>query len=141
MILPDVNVLLYAFRRDNPAHLHYRQWLDATLNGEAAYAMSPQVLCSLIRISTHPRIFVQPSQLDEALAFSRVCMEQPHCQIVAPGPRHWAIFADLCRRAHASGNLVQDAWFAAVAIENGCEWITTDGDYSRFPGLLWRPPF
>jgi uncharacterized protein len=141
MILPDVNVLLYAFRRDKPTHSRYHDWLDATLNGESAYAMSPQVLSSVIRISTHHRIFAHPSQLEEALAFSRVCMEQPHCQIVEPGPRHWAIFADLCRRTRASGNLVQDAWFAALAIENACEWITTDRDFSRFPGLRWRPPF
>jgi predicted nucleic acid-binding protein len=47
----------------------------------------------------------------------------------------------VCQRARASGNLVQDAWFAALAIESGCEWITTDRDYARFEGLRWRAPF
>ncbi len=100
--------------------------------------MSTQVLGAVVRISTHPRIFAWPSSLDDALAFSTILLEQPHCQIVQPGPR---VFSDLCRRAQASGNLVQDAWLAALAIESGCEWITTDRDYARFEGLRWRTPF
>ena len=141
MILADANVLVYAFRTDSLEHPRYREWLDSVLNGQSAYGVSPQVLSSFVRISTHRRIYAQPSQLDEALAFCRVLMEQPHCQLIEPGARHWTIFADLCARTQASGNLVQDAWFAGLAIENGCEWITTDRDYSRFPGLHWRPPF
>lgn len=61
--------------------------------------------------------------------------------IVQPGPHHWRIFCDLCRRTHTSGNLVQDTWFAALAIESGCEWITLDRDYARFDELRWRTPF
>ena len=61
--------------------------------------------------------------------------------MITPGRRHFTIFEDLCRRAAATGNLIQDAWFAALAVEAGCEWITTDGDYARFPGLRWRRPF
>lgn len=141
MILPDVNVLVYAFRKDAQDHRRYREWLLGVVNGDSAYGVSPQVLSSFVRVSTHPAIFAQPSQLDEALAFCRALMEQPHGQLVQPGERQWSIFAELCRRTQASGNLVQDAWFAALAIENGCEWITTDRDYSRFPGLRWRPPF
>jgi len=56
------------------------------------------------------------------------------------GQAHWEIFARLCREAKATGNLVPDAYFAALAIEHGCEWITTDRDYARFPGLRWRHP-
>lgn len=140
MILPDVNVLLYAFRSDSPDHAKYRTWLHSVVNGEMAYGMSPQVLAALVRIATHPRIFAHPSRLEVALAFSTTLIEQPHCQIVEPGPRHWKIFCDLCRRARTSGNLVQDAWFAALAVESGCEWITANGDYARFAGLRWRTP-
>jgi toxin-antitoxin system PIN domain toxin len=140
VILPDVNVLLYAFRRDLADHSAYRAWLDGVVNGGMAYAMSPQVLSSFIRIATHPRIFVQPSSLKEALAFASVVLEQPNCQILQPGPRHWDIFCRLCRSAKAAGNLVQDAWLAALAIESGCEWITTDRDFARFDGLRWRAP-
>ncbi len=141
MILCDVNVVLYAFRKDAVDHPRYRAWLEEAVNGAGAYGMAPQVLSSMIRVSTHPRVFVHPSRLDEALNFSRVLIDQPNCVSVQPGPRHWDIFTALCQQADATGNLVPDAWFAAMAIESGCEWITTDRDYARFKGLRWRPPF
>jgi uncharacterized protein len=141
VILPDVNVLLYAFRSDSVDHARYRGWLDEVVNGDEAYGMSPQVLSSVIRIATHSRIYASPSRLEEALSFARVLLEQPTCTVVHPGSRHFSLFEDLCRRAAATGNLVQDAWLAALAVEHGCEWISTDGDYARFPGLRWRRPF
>ena len=141
MILPDVNILLYAFRRDSPRQGEYRRWLEALVNAEAAYGIAPQVLASVIRISTHARIYVQPSTRDEAMEFCRVLLTPETCTVVHPGERHWDIFVDLCGMSGATGNLVQDAWFAALAIESGCEWVTTDRDYARFPGLRWRAPF
>ena len=141
MILPDVNVLIYAFREDSPEHEKCQLWLKSVVHGEMAYGMSPQVLGAVVRIVTHSRIFVPPARLEEALAFANLLLDQPHCQVIQPGPRHWGIFCEVCRRARASGNLVQDAWFAALAIESGCEWITTDRDYARFEGLRWRAPF
>lgn len=141
MILTDVNILLYAFRKDASDHRRYQEWLSSAINSPSPYGMSPQVLCSFVRITTNPRIFFQPTPLNEALEFCRAVLTQSNCQAIHPGERHWPIFAELCSRVKASGNLVQDAWFAAMAIENGCEWITTDRDYARFPGLLWRFPF
>jgi toxin-antitoxin system PIN domain toxin len=141
MILPDVNILLYAFRRDSARHNEYYNWLDQTVNGDAPFGIAPQTLASLVRISTHPRIYLNPSDLDEALGFCDTIVEAPNCTIVQPRERHWRIFTDLCRQARVKGNLAQDAWFAALAIESGCEWITTDRDYARFPRLRWREPF
>jgi toxin-antitoxin system PIN domain toxin len=141
VILPDVNVLLYAFRKDTPDHAKYRDWLSDVVNGSTAYGISPQVLASFIRVATHPRIYRVPSQLDQATAFVSLLIDQPHCQVVTPGPRHWSIFLRLCDAANAAGNIVQDAWFVALAIESGCEWITVDRDFARFPGLRWRTPF
>jgi len=141
LILPDVNVLIYAFRTDSNDHQHYRDWLESIVNGPAAYGIAPQVLSSLVRICTHPRIFARPSSRSDAFDFCRVLLEQPNATVTAPGSRHWSIFEDLCTQAKATGNLVQDAWFAALAIESGCEWITTDRDYARFPGLNWREPW
>jgi uncharacterized protein len=138
LILPDVNVLLYAFRRDSDLHKPHAEWLSAVVNGKSAFGMSPQVLSSVVRIATNPRIFVRPSRAAEVIAFADALLDQVHCRIVQPGARHWAIFRDLCKVANASGNLVQDAWLAALAIEHGCEWITTDSDFAKFPGLRWR---
>lgn len=140
MILPDVNVLIYAFRVDADDHVRHRAWLNAVVNGPAIFAICPQVLAAVVRITTHPRIFRNPSSRAEAFAFCNAVMNSSCATVVVPGERHWGIFERLCDEARASGNLVQDAWFAALAIESGCEWITTDRDYARFSGLDWRTP-
>ena len=140
MILPDVNVLIHAFRHDSSDHSVCRSWLDGVVNGDSRYAMSPHVLSGVVRVTTHPKVFRQPSLLDEALRFCDVLLNQPHCVVIQPGEGHWDLFARLCREADALGNLVPDAWFAALAIESGCEWITMDHDYARFTGLRWRLP-
>jgi len=140
VILSDVNILVHAFRSDSGDHDLCRRWLDGVVNGESRYGVSPQVLSGVIRVTTHPRIFSQPSPLGEVIEFCESVMGQPHCVMVQPGPEHWSIFARLCKQADARGNLVPDAWFAALAVESGCEWITLDRDYARFPGLKWRLP-
>ena len=83
---------------------------------------------------------MEPSPLSSALAFVDALLNQPNAVVLRPGARHWAIFSSLCRAAEARGNLVADAYHAALAIEHGCEWITTDRDYARFTGLRWRHP-
>ncbi|MFQ5788933.1 MAG: type II toxin-antitoxin system VapC family toxin [Acidobacteriota bacterium] len=140
MVLIDVNVLVYAHRKDASGHNEYLAWLEETVNSEAAYGMSDLVLSGFLRVVTHPRVFTPPSPMHAALKFADEIRSQPNCTVVAPGPGHWEIFADLCRQAGAKGNLVPDAYLAALAIESGSEWITTDRDYARFPNLRWRHP-
>lgn len=140
MRLVDVNVLVYAFREDVPRHAEYRAWLEALVAADEGYAVSDQVLAGFLRIVTHPRVFRPPAPLDTAQAFVAAVREQPNAVPVAPGRRHWEIFHRTCRESGAKGNLIPDAWLAALAIEQGCELITTDRDYARFPGLRWRHP-
>lgn len=141
MILCDVNVLVCAFRSDAEDHPRYRRWLESVINGPAAYGVAPQVLAGFIRLCTHRRVFVRPSPLHRCFDFCRVLLEQPNATAIVPGERHWSIFESLCKSTAATGDIAQDAWFAALAIESGCEWITTDRDYARFKGLTWRPAF
>jgi len=140
VVLADVNVLVYAHREDTEHHLACRSWLEATINGEERYGVSELVLSGFVRITTHPKVFASPSPLTLALEFAEQVREQANAMLIEPGERHWSIFRRLCVEAKAKGNLVPDAYFAALAIEGGCEWITTDRDYSRFPGLRWRSP-
>jgi toxin-antitoxin system PIN domain toxin len=95
----------------------------------------------VLRVATHSRIFHPPTPLSHAVEFCDFLRNQPNAVPIAPGARHWEIFTNLCAAARATGNLVADAYLAALAIESGSEWITTDRDYSRFPGLRWRHPF
>jgi toxin-antitoxin system PIN domain toxin len=140
MILIDVNVLVYAKRQDSPNHEQYRIWLEETVRSDLIFGVSDSVLSGVVRILTHPRIFREPTQLDEALQFANQFHDHPGCVRVSPGERHWGIFTRLCRAAGAKGNLVSDAYHAALAIESGAEWITADRDFARFPGLRWRHP-
>jgi toxin-antitoxin system PIN domain toxin len=140
VILPDVNVLVYAYREDAPKHERYRRWLEGVLRGSAAYGLSDLVLAGFLRVVTHPRVFSPPSPIGHALEFVEVLRDHPNCVHVGPGQRHWEIFTRLCRDSRPKGNLVPDTYLAALAIESGSEWLTNDRDYSRFPGLRWRDP-
>lgn len=140
MILPDVNVLVYAHREDVPNHTAFHEWLEAVINSDQAYGIADMVLSGFLRVVTHPRVFDPPSSMEQALVFVKEVRNQPNCVLIQPGPRHWNIFEKLCTAVNVKGNLVPDAYLAALAIESGSEWITTDRDYSRFPQLSWRHP-
>jgi toxin-antitoxin system PIN domain toxin len=140
MILPDVNPLIYAFRADAPHHAVGRRWLLSVLSGDAAFGVSPVALAAVVRITTNRSAFPDPSQPEEAFRFCDYLRTHPNCQIVEPGERHWGIFRRLCVETRTVGRRVTDAWFAALAIEWGCEWITFDRDFARFPGLKWQMP-
>jgi toxin-antitoxin system PIN domain toxin len=140
VILPDVNVLVYAHREDAPGHPGFRSWLDETLASDAPYGISDLTLSGFIRVVTHPRVFKVPSPIEAAVRFADELREHPNAVVISPGSRHWDIFTRLCAEVSVRGNLVPDAYLAALAIETGCEWVTTDRDYARFPGLRWRHP-
>jgi toxin-antitoxin system PIN domain toxin len=133
-------VLVYAHREDSPRHKEFHAWLDGVVNGDEPYGVSDLVLSRFLRVVTHPRVFAPPPPMERALEFTDTIRSAPNAVRVAPGERHWEIFARLCRETGIRGNLVPDAWFAALAIESGSAWITADRDYARFPGLRWRHP-
>jgi toxin-antitoxin system PIN domain toxin len=140
MLLTDVNVLVYAYREDAPGHPAFHAWLQSTVGSDRAFGTSDLVLSGFIRVVTHPRVFTPPSPIEHALQFVDVLRSRPNRVPVAPGPRHFGIFTRLCAEAGVKGNLVPDAYLAALAIESGSEWVTTDRDFARFRGLRWRHP-
>lgn len=135
-----MNVLVYAFDRRSVDHQRYASWLEGTLASDELVGVSDLVLSAFTRIVTHPRILVRPATIETALAFANQVRDAPATLVVSPGDRHWSIFERLCRSVGAKGNLVADAFHAALAIESGAEMITADRDFSRFPGLRWRHP-
>lgn len=141
MVLPDVNVLIAAYRVDSLEHERCSAWLTSVVNGDHAFAVSELVLSGFLRIVTNPRVFKDPAPFASALEFVNTIRDLPHCVDLRPNERHWQIFTRLCEQAEVRGDLVSDAYHAALAIETGSEWITLDGDFARFPGLKWaRPP-
>ena len=131
---------MYAFHEGTTDHVRHRDWLSSAIDSDEPLGISELVLSGFVRVVTHPAIFSPPAPTDRALAFADALRAQPNAVVVAPGDRHWQIFARLCRESGAKGSLVADAYLAALAIESGSEWITTDRDFSRFPGLRWRHP-
>jgi toxin-antitoxin system PIN domain toxin len=141
MLLPDVNVLVYAHREDSTQdHPRYARWMIDLATGPEPFALSVLALSGLARITTNPSIFRRPSTLDEVFAYVAELVRRPTARIVGPGSGHLAIFEQLCRESGAAGKLVADAQHAAVAIEHGCTMVSTDSDFDRFRGLRWQHP-
>jgi toxin-antitoxin system PIN domain toxin len=140
MVLPDVNVLVNAFRDDMPQHDLSAGWIEKQINGPAAYGMADRVVEGFIRIVTHPRGFHDPAPIETAVDFARGLTERSNCVRVTPGGRQWELFLALAIATKAGGNSVADAWLAALAIESGSEWITWDKGFARYPDLRWSTP-
>ena len=136
----DVNVLVYAHRPEASRHEEFRRWLDDARRSDELLGISDWVLSGFIRIVTNPKIFKEPTPLATSLAFADALRGSTGTISLTPGERHWAIFAGLCRAVEASGNLVPDAYLAALAIESAGTWITADRGFARFPGLRWAHP-
>jgi uncharacterized protein len=140
MLLLDVNILVYAHREEMLQHGPIRQWLTELVHGPTSFGVPELAGSGFVRIVTNPKAFKSPTPTNVALDFCAALFQSPHCLIVRPAPTQWSTFDRLCRHANARGKLVPDAYFAAMAIDHHCEWITTDRDYRRFPGLTWRHP-
>jgi len=140
MILLDVNVLVHAHREDAERHEEFGAWMESALLHPTGIAVSDLVLSGFLRVVTHPKIFKKPTPPALAFAFIEDLRSRSEVHILNPSPAHWEIFVDIARKVEARGNLLPDAYHAALAIETGCEWITTDRGFARFPGLRWRHP-
>ncbi|HYL34325.1 MAG TPA: type II toxin-antitoxin system VapC family toxin [Bryobacteraceae bacterium] len=139
MLLPDVNVLVYAHRKETHAHDRYADWLIGLAKGPEPFAISELVVHVFVRIVTNDRIFDPPSTLRQAFRFIDALLARPTCSLIRPGMKHWDIFRLLVEGGNLKGKLVADAVHAALAIESGCEWVTADTDFARFaPPLRWR---
>ena len=140
MLMPDVNVLVYAHRSDSTDdHEAYAAWLTDRATGREPFALSSLALVGVVRIVTNPRVFHRPSTLEEVFAFIGELVARPNARVVHPGPHHLAIFEELCRSAGAVAKLAADAHHAAVAVEHGCTLVTTDADFDRlWNGVLTR---
>lgn len=140
MILLDVNVLVYASNREAARYQEYHTWLGNTLADRAPVGFAPESLAAVVRITTHRNLWKVPLSLEQALTFISAVRQAPSAHAVLPGPTHWDVFDSLCREARARGNLVTDAWLAALAIDQGCTLVTTDRDFARFKGLRFKHP-
>lgn len=140
MILVDANLLVYAHAANMAQHEPARSWLDRKLNGTATVGLPWQSLLAFARLVTNPRIFQRPLTVTAAWRQIEEWMDCPVVRIPVPSDRHRETLAPLMRTAQVRANLIPDAHLAALAIEHGLILCSTDGDFSRFPGLRWENP-
>lgn len=140
MILVDANLLLYAANSAAPEHKACRAWLDARLNGTAKVGLPWPALLAFARLASNASVFRSPLTPREAWAQVEAWLSAAPAWTPLPGERHGAIMHGLLESPLMTSRLVPDAHLAALAIEHGLTLCSTDGDFTRFPGLKWENP-
>ncbi|MBI2338882.1 MAG: type II toxin-antitoxin system VapC family toxin [Deltaproteobacteria bacterium] len=139
MILPDINILVYAHRADSPYHLKAAKAVDGLATSLSPFALCSFVCSGFLRIVTNHRIFVEPTPISDGIRFLESLLTRDNCRTVEPGERHWEIFSTFLKETKATGNLVSDAYLASIAVEHGLELLTHDSDFKRFAELKICP--
>ena len=140
MMLPDVNLLLYAVDETSPFHARARRWWDDTLSSTAEVGLCYPSILGFIRLTTNRRVFASPLSIGDVLSHVQTWLDQPNVVLLAPTPRHWPILSELLRSSTPGGDLTTDAHIAAYAIEHAGTVYSNDGDFARFEGLRWKNP-
>ena len=140
MILPDLNILLYAYNPHMPQHATAHQWWEKMVNGDELIGLPLEVAFGFIRVATNPRLGASRVALTDARHLVESWLELSQVRLLTPGASHFTRVMDLMAAAMAAGPILSDAILAAYAIEHRATLFTNDGDFSRFPGLKWENP-
>jgi uncharacterized protein len=140
MILPDINLLVYAHNRAATQHEKTLRWWEGVMTSERALGLPWAVTLGFVRLVTHPAVLVSPLSPQDALARVRAWLERSHVTILEPGPRHLDLLEQLFEATNLGANLTTDTHLAAIAIEHQAELCSNDTDFARFPGLRWTNP-
>ena len=140
MIIPDINLLIYAYNDQSPFHDAARQWWESALNGDESVGIPWVVSTGFIRIMANPSSVSSPVSPAEAAEYVEEWFQQEHIAPINPGDDHMRLLRQNLHAAGGGRNLVADAHIAAIAMEHQAEVYTNDSDFARFPGLRWRNP-
>ena len=140
MIIPDINLLVYAHNASATQHDPARNWWESTLNGTTPVGLPWIVISGYIRLMTHPRVLARPLPVTSAREHVESWLDQPCVLLIEPGKRFRHVFLDTLCELGTAGNLTTDAYLAALAIEHQAVLQSVDSDFSRFPGLRWNNP-
>lgn len=140
MIVPDLNLLIYAHNEEAPYHASAKAWWEGLVNGEETIGVPWIVSTGFIRLMTHPRVLVHPATVMRAVDYVHEWFRFHHVIPLNPGTEFLGYFRQNLVDAGIGANLVTDAHIAALAMENQAEVHSNDIDFSRFRGLRWRNP-
>jgi toxin-antitoxin system PIN domain toxin len=140
MIIPDVNLLIFAHNRFAPDHPAAKEWLMDLMRSGKPVGLPWIVISGFIRISTHPKLFKEPLHVADAIGITRSWLARKNVRTIEPGSRFQDLFFAGLEKLGTAGNLTTDAYLAALAIEHQAELQSCDTDFHRFPGLRWKNP-
>jgi toxin-antitoxin system PIN domain toxin len=140
VVVPDINLLVFAHNEAAPRHADARTWWEGLMGGREHIGVPWAVVFGFVRLVTHPAVLEEPLSPMAALARVRGWLAIDHVQILDPGPRHLAVVERLFEATGVGGNLTTDTHLAALAIEHQAELHSNDTDFGRFPGLRWHNP-
>jgi toxin-antitoxin system PIN domain toxin len=140
MIIPDVNLLIYASNADAREHAAAQEWWAGVLTGTEEIGLAWIVILGFLRITTRRGLAARPLPLGAVLSLVRAWLAAPPVRILMPGNDHARILFELLEHAGTAGNLTTDAHLAALAIEYRAQIASTDNDFARFPKLRWSNP-
>lgn len=140
MVIPDVNLLIYAYTAGSPQHSRARAWWEALLNSTEPVGMAWVVILGFIRLMTHSSVLEHPLSVDDACGIVGAWLSQPNVQVLEPGPGHFQILHDQLSHVGIGGKLVNDAHLAALAAEFAAVVHSNDADLERFRGIVTHDP-
>jgi len=141
VIIPDVNVLVYAFRADSPHYADYRQWLQRTVVGTEPVGLTDLTTSGFLRVATNRRVYPDPAPVSTACGFVSRLLEAPRVRWIGESRSSWRQFSRLVERDSAiTGNKVPDAYLAATAVAHGARIATADRGFARYPGVQFFDP-
>ncbi len=140
MIVPDVNLLLYAVISGFPQHERAHAWLEENINSNTRLGLTHPALFGFLRIATNARVLKSPLAVSDAVNYVQDWLAQPNVDLLAPGRDHLRIALALLEDIGTAGNLTTDVQLAAYAIEHQAEMHSNDTDFARFPDLKWINP-
>lgn len=140
MIIPDLNLLVYAHNADDPRHPAARRWWEDCLNGDESVGLAWVTVLGFVRLTTHRQVLVSPLTVERAVSLVEEWLEQDVVRVLVPGREHARLCFGFLRKLRVAGNLTTDAHLAALALEYQAELYSTDTDFARFPGVRWVNP-
>ncbi|HEY3940597.1 MAG TPA: type II toxin-antitoxin system VapC family toxin [Bryobacteraceae bacterium] len=140
MIVPDANLLLYAYDAASLQHATARKWLERVFSGGEVVGLPWQSVTAFLRIVTNQKLPGKRFTSEEAAGVVDQWLDQPNVRLLTPGEHHWTLLRRMMVDGQARGPLITDAQLAALTIECGGVLHTTDRDFARFPGLRWTNP-
>lgn len=140
MIVPDANLLIYAYDRSSTHHKRARIWWENAMSGNEPVGIPCIVVLAFVRLMTHPTLSENPLSVDKARALVEEWLDQPHCRLLPTNVSTLNVFFDILCESGNGGNLCTDALIASIAQEFGGKVYSNDRDFERFKSIMWINP-